>query len=270
MNGPTTLMSAVDRWETRMGKSFPGERVVYRGKDLLHGLKNLSWMQLYLYGITGRIFNENQVKLFEGMWSLSTSYPDPRLWNNRIGSLAGTVRSTGTLAISAATAVSEAGIYGGLPIIRAFNFLIRAKSKFDRGTKLQKIIEEELNSYRIISGYGRPIINTDERIMPLFDKAKSLNLADGLYTQLAFKVEEVLSRGRWRMRMNVAALAAALAADQELSEREYYLYATPSFTAGIVPCFIEASEQREGIFFPIPCERIHYNGPDRKKWEPLS
>ena len=51
-----------------------------------------------------------------------TSYPDARLWNNRVAALAGTARSTGTLGIAAALAVSEAKIYGGAHNLRAANF----------------------------------------------------------------------------------------------------------------------------------------------------
>ena len=255
-----------DHWETRMGLAFPGERVVYRGKDLFQDFKHLSWMQLYLYGITGRIFTDQQSKLFEGMWRLCTSYPDPRLWNNRIGSLSGTTRSTGTLGLSAAIAVSEASIYGRRPDIRAINFLIRAKNGLDQGKNLQEIAEAELKKYRGIYGYGRPIVNRDERIMPLLEHAKELSLADGHYTQIAFEVEKILLHGRWRMRMNVAALGAALAADQGLTEREYYLFLIPCFTAGIMPCFIEASDRQEGTFLPIRCERIKHEGVARRKW----
>ena len=152
MTDRRSLSSAENHWITYMGAWFPGERVVYRGKDLFHELKHLSWMQLYLYGITGKIFTDEQGKLFEAMWILSTSFPDPRLWNNRTGSLTGNMRSTGALAFGAAIVVSEANIYGGLPIIRAIDFLTRSKSKMDQGTKLQAIVEEELDKYRVISG----------------------------------------------------------------------------------------------------------------------
>lgn len=269
MKGPIDLFPTEDNWITHMGLSFPGERVVYRGKDLFHELKHLSWMQLYLYGITGRIFTAQQSKLFEGMWSLCTSYPDPRLWNNRIGSLAGTARSTGILGISAAVAISEASIYGGRPNSRSINFLIRTKNSLDQGKGLQEIIEEELKKHRVIYGYGRPIANRgDERIAPMLKLAKELNLADGPYTQIAFEVEKILLQGRWRMRMNVTGLCAALSANQGLSEREHFLFTTPCFTAGIMPCFIEASERQEGTFLPIRCGRIHYQGVPKRKWTP--
>lgn len=267
MKGPADLLETEGRWRTKMGASFPGKRVVFRGKDLFTELEHLSWMQLYLYGITGRIFTESQGKLFEGMWVLSTSYPDPRIWNNRIGSLAGTVRSTGNLAISASIAVSEASIYGRRPDIRAINFLLRARRHVSRSKTLQHVIEMELAQHRTLAGYGRPVVKSDERIKPLHQLAQNLQLADGPYVKLAFDINDVLQTGRWRMHMNVAALAAALAADQGLSEREFYLFAIPSFIAGIAPCFIEANEHKEGIFLPIRTQHVAYTGVEKRIWE---
>ena len=266
MKDTNSLSSVEHHWETRMGKMFPGERVVFRGKDLFHDLDNIRWMQLYLYGITGRFFTEKQEKLFEGIWIISTSYPDPRIWNNRIASLAGTVRSTGTLGICASLSASDANIYGHGPAMKAMNFLVRARKKIKTENDLQEIIKHELSKYKIIYGYGRPILNRDERITPLYELAKRLGLANGPYLDLAFNVEKYLKAGRWRMRMNVAALAAALAADQGLLEREFYLFLTPSFIGGIIPCHIEAAEKKEGTFLPLRCGLINYQGKSKRKW----
>src|SRR3569832_630652 len=112
MKGPVDLLENEGRWRTKMGAFFPGKRVVFRGKDLFTELGHLSRMQLYLYGITGRIFTAAQGKLLEGMWVLCTSYPDQRLWNIRIGSLAGTSRTIFNLGFCSAIAVAVASIYG--------------------------------------------------------------------------------------------------------------------------------------------------------------
>ena len=93
MRGPEKLLENENHWETRMGGWFPGERVVYRGQDLHVDLKDMSWMELYVYGITGRRFDEKQLKILNAIWA-NTSYPEPRLWNNRVAALAGTARST--------------------------------------------------------------------------------------------------------------------------------------------------------------------------------
>lgn len=266
MRGPKTLLDSEDRWETDLGAWFPGERVVFRGKDLFHELGDSSWMGLLLYGITGREFNEQQVRLFEGMWTISTSYPDPRLWNNRVAALAGTARSTSVLGISAANAVSEASIYGRRPDIRCIDFLYRARQKLDAGKSLDSIVRSELKKHKAIFGYGRPIVRTDERIVPLMSLANQLGFADGYFVKLAFDVEKILQKGRWRMHLNIAAFAAGLAADQGLSSREYYQYLILCFSAGAIACNVDTHSKPEGQFFPLRCQRIQYHGAQARSW----
>jgi len=266
MRGPKQLLENEDRLVTRMGAWFPGERVVFRGKDLFNDLGDQRWMGLLLHGITGRLFSDKQIRLFEGIWTLSASYPDPRLWNNRVAALAGTARSTGALGIGAAVAVSEATIYGGRPVLGAIDFFLRAKKHLDKGLELAEFIDQQLHQHRVIAGYGRPIIGIDERIQPLMSLANELGFGDGVHVKLAFQVEKILLKNRFRIRMNVAALIAALTADQGFSESEHYLYMVLCFTAGMFPCFANANNKTEGTFLPLSCRRISYSGPSRRSW----
>jgi hypothetical protein len=238
--------------------------VVFRGKDLFTELADLPWMGLLLYGITGRIMDEKQIRLFEGIWSLCTSYPDPRLWNNRVAALAGTARSTGALGVSAATAITEAKIYGGQPIIAAFKFIKKAKTT--SRTSLTKLVREELTKNRLIPGFGRPLAGQDERIVPLMNLAKQLGFHNGPHTKLVFEIERILLAGRWRQNMNIAGLAAALALDQGLDAHEYTSYLVLAFSAGMVPCYLDATQKPEGSFFPLRCDRISYEGPEPREW----
>jgi len=259
------LLQNEDRWVTEMGGWFPGERVVMRGQDLHVDLGDMDWMALYLFSITGRRFNEPQLRVLNAIWT-STSFPEPRLWNNRVCALAGTARSTGALAVGAAVAVSEASIYGGRPFIRALDFFIRAQNALSSGIELEKYIQEELKSTRYIYGYGRPVIRQDERIPHLMARIESENLDGGKYYILAFEVEKLLIRKNPNLHMNVAALYAALAADMCFSEREFYFFMIPCFAAGMLPCLIDAATKVEGSFFPLRCDRITYDGPPRRAW----
>lgn len=260
------MLDYESQWITEMGAWFPGEKVIFRDHDLFKELNEKSWLELMLFGITNKKFSETQMALFNAMWVICTSYPDPRIWNNRITALAGTARSTCSLAISAATAVSEATIYGRRPDIRAIDFFVKTQIKLDNGENLNEIVTNEIKMYRGIAGYGRPVINSDERIKPLKNKVADLGFSQGRYFQLAFNVENTLNASPWPLVMNVGALLAALSADQGLTPREHYAFMTLCFSAGMFPCFIDAENKPEGSFFPLRCDIIEYEGKPKRKW----
>ncbi len=142
--------------------------------------------------------------------------------------------------------MSIASIYGGLPNIRSIDFLYRTKNKLESGSSLEKIVKSELKSYRTIYGYGRPVVPTNERIAPIMKLANQLGYADGEFIKLAFSTEKTLLTGRWRMHMNIGAVASGLIADQGLSSREHYHYLSLCFSIGILTCNVDASSKPEG------------------------
>jgi hypothetical protein len=266
--GPDLLQQQLGPMKTRMGQAFVGTRAVFRGHDLHADLKGIDWVELYTFGITGRRFDAAQLRLLHILW-VHTSYPDARIWNNRVAALAGSARSTGNLGVSAALAVSEAGIYGRGIDIRVARFLSGTRQRIAAGETLEACVRDELQRYRGIAGYGRPIAAGDERIVPTLALARELGLADGPHLALAQEVERFLVQGRWRWRMNYGALAAALACDLGLSPREYYHFMFPAFLAGMLPCYVEAAEERpEGAVFPMTCAQVAYEGAPPRDWPP--
>lgn len=251
--------------KSRMGTFVPGSHVIFRGHDLHRDLKDMDWVELYLFGITGRRYTPQQLRLLHSIWTY-TSYPDVRLWNNRVAALAGSSRSTGNLGIAAALAVSEASIYGRGIDMRAIDFLMRTRQKTESGSDLTDCIREELESQRSIAGYGRPLINGDERNAHMLQLAHELGLDGGPHLRLAFAIEQALLAGRWRMKMNYAALVAALGADIGLSPNEFYLFMFPTFLAGMPPGYIEAAERPEGTLYLTACTDIQYEGPAQRGW----
>lgn len=265
-SGPELLAANVGRLKSRMGGFVPGSHVIFRGCDLHAELKDLDWVGLYVFGITGRRFPPAELRLMNAIWSY-TSYPDARLWNNRVAALAGSARSTGNLGMAAALAVSEASIYGRGIDIRAIDFLIGAQRHAEAGGSLEAFARDELAARRSIAGYGRPLTSADERIAPTMALARELGLADGRHLRLAYAIEELLLAGRWRLRLNYGGLAAALAADLGLSPQQYYLFMFPAFLAGMTPCFIEAAERPEGALFPLSSAQILYEGRPDRPWK---
>ncbi len=265
MNGPQLLEQQVGRLATRMGAFFPGERVVFRGQDLFTSLRELDWLELYTLGITGRHYTPQQMRVLHVLWTHNT-YPDARLWNNRVAALAGTARSTGPLGIAAALAISEAKIYGGASQLRCSEFLTRARKRVDEGADLEELVQSEIREKRGIGGYGRPIVPTDERIAPIMAVVREQGLENGQHLKLAFEVERILLEGRWRWHMNSVGLTAALCADFGMSPREYYFFGLPVFLAGMPPCYLDAADKPEGGLFPLPCRMLSYEGVARRRW----
>lgn len=261
------LLAHEDNWETEMGASFLGERVVVRGKDLFQDLKEFSWLKLLLFMVTGREFEDRQLKLLDKIWGLTVSYPDPRIWCNRVAALAGTARSTGSLGVSAGSAVSEAKIYGGQANVAAIDFILECNKRVKQGESLEEVVKNELKVNRAIYGYGRPVASGDERIRPIQNVMKETGYEKGEHVSLAYDIEKFLMSGRWRMQMNITGLSAAIGADMGLSVKEYYLWQLNGFSAGILACYTDASSKSEGALFPLRCDRISYSGNKYRAWE---
>ncbi|MDG1494925.1 MAG: hypothetical protein P8Q91_03555 [Porticoccaceae bacterium] len=253
-----------DNWCTSMGGWSPEGKVVLRGKDVFKDLSDSSWMEYLLFASTGKE-SSKIARLMEGMWVICTSFPDPRIWNNRVSALAGTARSTGALAAAASVAVTEATLYGLKPIKGATDFLYRADKRLAEGETLEQIIKTELKQFRSVYGYGRPLVSGDERVEPMMDFARSIGCGEGKYIKLAFAVAEYLSASRFKYEINIAAVCAGLLADEGLKPMEFYHMATLAFTAGAMPCFIDALDQQEGCFFPLRTSRLNFTGDETVK-----
>lgn len=273
VNGPELLAQCAATLKSRMGTFYPGSHVIFRGCDLHADLKDMDWVELYVFGITGRRFSPQQLQVMHAMW-MYTSYPDVRLWNNRVAALAGSARSTGNLGTAAALAISEASIYGRGIDMRAITFLLETGKKVEtvsggdaeEKNSIIECIRAELKERRSIAGYGRPLLDKDERNPHMLDLLRMQGMDQGRYVRLALRIEEILNGGGWRMKMNYAGLAAAIAADLGLSPQEYYLFAFPAFLAGMQPCFIEAAGRPEGALYPAACTDILYEGHPRRTW----
>jgi len=266
--GVGALLAHEERWDTEMGKWFPGERVVFRGQDLHHDLRDMGWIEMLVFAITGRRFEAKPLRLLEACCTLVVSYPDPSIWPNHVAALAGTARSTGALGIAAAYATEEAEIFGLQPFLEIAAFAIRARERLAEGADLQKIVFDTLKVHRKLPGFGRPIVPADERVGAVLGLARELGLASGPNMQLFFELQRVLADtfGAFAMKPTIAALLAPLMADLGLSPRETYRFFILAFGIGYVACFTDAETKPEGTFFPLRCSRVRYEGAPRRAW----
>jgi len=263
------LKEREDNWVTDLGAWFMGERVVFHGKDLFTDLFEEHWISIWYQSVTGTRFEQRQLDLWSRLWALCVSYPEPRIWNNRVAALAGTAKSTGFLAIAAGTALSDSRFFGGHAQYAATEFIIRAKKHVvDEGENLENFIANEIRELRgIPPGFGRPVVNSDERIPPAKKVAEELGFMDGPHVQLALKIDALLLKNRYRVQMNIGGFTAALAADQGMTPRDFYLKSTVIYSAGLIACYQDAMNKPAGTFFPLQCNRIAYAGNSPRKWE---
>lgn len=268
MNTPHLLELYEGPLKTR-GACFPGDRVVFHGLDLHKSeLMHLDWIGLHVFGITGRLPTPAQQKVLNYIWTI-TSYPDARLWNNRVAALAGSTRSTGTLGISAAIAGSEAYNFGHQPMVHAASFLVRAKHALDASQSLDEIIKQEINIHKHLGGFGRPVATqlADERIPILLKYMEDAGIPPGIYFNLAFQIEQVLQNMGLKLTINYAGAMVAPMLDFGFSPRECYMFVISCFEAGMAPCYIEAINRPVGATFPMRCANIKYDGCNSRTWD---
>lgn len=264
MSGPEQLTQAAGVLRTRVGGAFPGSHAVFRGHDLHQDLQHLGWVDLYAFGVTGRKLTPAQSEMIQALW-VCTSYPDSRIWNNRVAALAANARSSANLAMVAGVAVSEAMVYGGNAALRSMDFLQRAARRVAAGEALEEIISAETRQSKIF-GFGRPINSIDERLPVIMKLAQKLGMSEGPHVSLAFEVERILLERHPNLRMNFGGLQAAMVSDIGLSVREYQMLRVPHFLGGMVPCVAEAAEKDAGTLFPTPCSGVVYQGPAPRPW----
>ncbi len=267
MKGPELLKHYEDNWVTDMGAWFPGERVVLRGKDVFTELNNHTWMEYLLFAVTGKQ-SKSLAMLIDQLWLLTTSYPDPRLWNNRVAALAGTTRSTCALAVAAGTAVSEAKTYGQRANRGALDFLHRAFKKIKQGQSIENIVTTELKTHRSIFGFGRPVVKTDERLSPVQKYLDLKNITHGQFYKILLEINTYLTNSKYKLNLNIGGVNAALMGDNGLTSDEYLQMSTLAFCAGMMPCYIDAKSQPAGAFFPLSTTKINYTGASLPRtWE---
>ncbi|MBI2380731.1 MAG: hypothetical protein HYV16_08250 [Gammaproteobacteria bacterium] len=259
------LEDAENRHDTRVGAGFLSERAVFRGRDLHHQLSDWSWLKLFVYGITGREFDDQAIALLNYVW-VSTSYPDARIWPNQVAALAGSMRSTGPLALTAGMAMSEASLFGGRPFVRGLDCFQRLSAALADGSALEDWLEAEITENGTIFGYGRPIARRDERIPHMLVKLKTMGWEKRPTVVLALRIWRYLESTRG-IEMNIAALYCAIGAELEFSVREFQSFMTLCFSAGMAPCYHEALEKPVGCFLPLRCASVHYTGVSARTWE---
>jgi len=246
------------------GGWFAGKGVFSHGYDMMNDLVgNVSYMQVMLMNATGRLPDKQFAAWAEAVY-ICLSWPDPRIWCNQIGALAG---SSGTSAVSATVAgilSTDSKAYGARPIREGVMFIQSARQKQLQGFTAGEIVELECSQHGgkpSFMGYARPLAKGDERIEALERTATELGYTTGAHLALAYEIEQYLIE-HFNEGMNVNGYIAAFLSDLGYTPEEAYRMSACIVASGVTACYCDTRDKTAGTFLPLQCEDIEYRGKE--------
>ncbi len=239
-----------------------GEGVFSHGFDVMNDLVgNVSYMQVIILNATGRLPDRKVADWVEAT-HICLSWPDPRIWCNQMGALAGSMRTSVIAATCAGLLANDSRTYGTKPLYTGVEFMKSALSRFQSGISPEHIVNEECAKHGgkpHIMGYARPIAKGDERIPAMERTQKELGLEYGDHQKLAYKIEDIL-KNKFDESMNINGFMSSFLADQGYSATEVYRIYSILVNSGITACYVDTADKPPESFYPLQCEDINYSG----------
>ncbi len=248
---------------SRKGGWIIGEAIYNQGYSIMDDLVGKkTYFQVLVLNATGRMPERRLADWIDASFNC-LSWPDPRIWCNQIGSLAGTMRASPIAAITAGILASDSSMYGPGTQATCAEFITDALEKKKNGMSPEDIIEAypRLRPYTppAIPGYARPVASGDERVVAMERVAAQLGFETGEHLALAYEIQEVLVR-KYSEGMNIAGYSAAFLSDHGFSPIEQYRIGSICVNSGIHACYVEAVDNPPESFFPMRCDDMDYQG----------
>ena len=266
-------LTAVQHLDRRRGKIisntggwFPGKGVFSHGYSMLEDLVgHKSYFQILILNATGKIVERPFADWVEAIYGC-LSWPDPRIWCNQIGALAGSARTSVVTATAIGCMATDSRAYGVYPLIEGVGFIQGAFLKWQKGMSAADIVNEVVAANKgkpHIVGYKRPIAKGDERLETMESIARTLGFNDGPHLLLAYEIERVLL-DQFDEGMNINGYVSAFLADQSFSAQEVYQMFSMLVASGVTACYLDAYNQPPNTFLPLRCDDIDYQGVARR------
>ena len=259
------------RIKSRKGMWRIGKGVESHGYDLINDLiGHYSYMQVVVLNATGRMPDKALADWFEAV-HICLSWPDPRIWCNRIGALGGSAGASVVAATSAGIMATDSRAYGIRPIVEGIEFIQRARREV--GTSAASVAEfvarevEKHNGKPYLMGYARPVAKGDERIAALERVAGQHHFATGPHLQLAYEIEAILSE-QFDESMNVNGYVSAFLSDRDFTAQEVYRIFSAVVFSGITACYVDTADRSPGHFAPLQAQDVIYNGKEDRQLQP--
>lgn len=238
-----------------------GEAVYCHGYSMMDDLVGkTSYFQQLVLNITGKIPDRNLADWLEACF-ICVSWPDPRIWCNQMGALAGASRASGISGVSAGLMAADSIMYGPGVIQRCYEFIHAANQALEAGTSVEKIIQTYLQCNKDVPGYARPIAKGDERVIAMERVSADLGFQPGKHELLAKSISDYLAE-KCDECINFGGYVVAFLADRGFSGKEIEWTVSTAVSSGVQACYIDAQERPEGSFLPLRVEDVHYEGQE--------
>lgn len=262
----------IDFWNRNRGHIYSnkggwtlGEGISNQGYSMLDDLVGkASFFQVLMLNVTGKLPDARLAQWMEAAF-ICLSWPDPRIWCNKIGALGGDARVAPIAAICAGIMASDSKVYGPGTVLDTLHFISAARSASLAGHSVCEFIESQarIKGRLMVPGFARPIATGDERVAAMQDVAEKLGFVDGVHLGVSYEIESYLVQ-QYGESLNLAGYLAAFWLDQGLDHYQGYIVFSLCVNGGIHACYTEYRDKSAGSFLPLKCNDIDYVGvPER-------
>jgi citrate synthase len=252
---------------SKTGGWFPGKGVFSHGYSMLDELVGeKSYFQIMILNATGKLVERPLADWIEAIYGC-LSWPDPRIWCNQIGALAGEAKTSVIAATTAGALAADSRSYGGRTLIEGMMFIQNSYEKFSNGQSVTTILEEEIKKHGgkpHITGFARPLAKGDERLEAMERVSQKLNFTEGKHLKLAYDIEEYLLLN-FDEGMNINGYISAFLSDQGFTVDEVYQIFSMMVMSGVTACYLEQQDISSNPFLPLRCDDIEYTGKNYRE-----
>jgi citrate synthase len=264
------MWEKVMKWDKYRGNIYArkggweiGKGIMTHGYSLLDDIHGkCSMFQLMIMNVTGKLPEKRLADMLEGFF-ICMSWPDPRIWCNKMGVFSAQTKSFVTAAIAAGGLAGDSKIYGPGSGRTVGPFMRLAhQSIVEKKISVGEFIQ--LHGYRrgklYAPGFARPLARGDERVPAMRELAERLGYQNGEYMEMANKIEAYLEEKEGES-LNLAGYFAAFMMDQGFTDEQIMGVTAISVTGGVYAAYFEYVDQSPNTFLPLKVTDIEYIGP---------
>jgi citrate synthase len=247
---------------SRAGGWKIGKGVTTYGYSLLDDIVgHATYFELLVLSVSGKMPEPRFAKWVEAIYSC-LSFPDPRIWCNQVGALAGSMRTPSVAGITAGIQAADSTMYGPGTAYAISEFFSSAMEMYQQGMSIQAIVEgrsRRKGTQPILPGYGRPIATGDERVIAMNKVTENLGFEPGPFMKLGRDIDRYMLEN-YGESMNLATFTYIFLRDQQWEVEKIRQLTSLIVAAGVAACYSDTFDKPVDSFLPLRCEDIEYCG----------